>query len=90
MGDIISHLAGCDFSSAVSSCHLRACSRKRSRQNAECPGSGAVPRMIFHNDLERSDNVSLKFMHAAKTEGQHKLWKTARDFSRSHVYTPGT
>lgn len=73
----------------MSSCHLGAWSGKQSRQNAECPGSGAVLRMIFHNDLERSDNMSLKFMHAAKTEGQYKLWKMASDFSRSHVYTPG-
>lgn len=83
------HVPGCDFSSAVSPCHLRTWSGKWSRRNTEHHGSGAVPQMIFQNDLERNDKVSLKFMHAAKTEEQHKLWKMASDFSRSHIYTRG-
>lgn len=83
------HLPGCDFSSAVSSCHLRTWSGKWSRRNTDHHGSGAVPQMIFQNYLERNDKVSLKFMHTAKTEEQHKLWKMASDFSRSHKYTPG-
>lgn len=38
---------------------------------------------------QRSDNALLKFMHVAKVEQQHKLWKIASDFSRSHTYNPG-
>lgn len=45
--DNISHLPGCDFSSAVSSCHIRTWSGKRSRRNTEYHGSGAVPQMIL-------------------------------------------
>lgn len=81
------HLPGCDFTSAASSCHFRTWCAKWSRRNTEHHVSGAVPQMIFQNDLERNDKVPLKFMHTAKTEEQHKLWKMASDFSRSHVYT---
>lgn len=64
-------------------------SQQQSRWDAERPRSRTALWVIFHSDLERSDNALLKFMHAAKTEGQHKLWKMASDLSRSYAYTPG-
>lgn len=57
--------------------------------HASRPMTRAALQVIFHNDVERSDNALLKFMHIAKVEQQHRLWKIATDFSRSHIYNPG-
>lgn len=77
-----------DFSAAVSF-SLRSFLSKAEQVTRSTPRSRAALWVIFHNDLERSDNALLKFMHVAKVEQQHKLWKIASDFSRSHTYNPG-